>query len=206
MAAHIASWNVSDFNPLPPYGGRQCKTGVSVCLWNFNPLPPYGGRPTTPESQKRLTIFQSTPSVWRETCNAFKYLWRHDISIHSLRMEGDFAEMRTRWTSCHFNPLPPYGGRLLVEQADSVEVGISIHSLRMEGDAPDQNSARIRWYFNPLPPYGGRPVFDRHFLFPPCHFNPLPPYGGRPTSDGALFNSAHFNPLPPYGGRPNRLP
>ena len=34
-------------------------------------------------------VFQSTPSVWRETNDYFFFCVRIDISIHSLRMEGD---------------------------------------------------------------------------------------------------------------------
>ena len=35
-----------------------------------------------------------------------------NISIHSLRMEGDFSKMFTPALILYFNPLPPYGGRL----------------------------------------------------------------------------------------------
>ena len=59
----------------------------------------------------------------------------YDISIHSLRMEGD------RECSVRF----------------SVE-NISIHSLRMEGDLERKRlSYNIDMHFNPLPPHGGRP-------------------------------------------------
>ena len=57
---------------------------------HFNPLPPHGGR--RPNSSRRSIIF--------------------DISIHSLRMEGD-----------NIRPLIP-----------TALQSISIHSLRMEGD------------------------------------------------------------------------
>ena len=80
---------------------------------NFNPLPPHGGRLQTVKRLKAWYIFQSTPSAWRETLNLIylSYLvefqstpsaWREtfwcwhnaqdsDISIHSLRMEGDIS-------------------------------------------------------------------------------------------------------------------
>ena len=77
--------------------------------------------------------FQSTPSVWRETMYHSRKNHKLDISIHSLRMEGDSL------FSKHFT-----------------NVHISIHSLRMEGDTlmfPLSVSAE---HFNPLPPYGGR--------------------------------------------------
>ena len=124
-------------------------------------------------------IFQSTPSVWRETtdkipllyvidisihslrmegdktpafivfkeeisihslrmegdiviCNCSERL--HSISIHSLRMEGDFCRICVNIRIMHFNPLPPYGGRLPVLHLAHLSVIISIHSLRMEGD------------------------------------------------------------------------
>ena len=79
---------------------------------NFNPLPPHGGRP-------------------KVLCRYCKY---SDISIHSLRMEGDqthrqgvpagqsFQSTPSAWREteitsarlhlvAHFNPLPPHGGR-----------------------------------------------------------------------------------------------
>ena len=55
--------------------------------------------------------FQSTPSVWRETCKQDVVTEMAIISIHSLRMEGDPVLLRR-----------------------FAEFGISIHSLRMEGD------------------------------------------------------------------------
>ena len=101
-------------------------------------------------------IFQSTPSVWRETLSGFHSFQCFTISIHSLRMEGDNCSHRVTLQNVHFNPLPPYGGRLIRsyrfiwtavfqstpsvwrETENSVdETGrqhISIHSLRMEGD------------------------------------------------------------------------
>ena len=56
--------------------------------------------------------FQSTPSAWRETCRLPSILNLDFISIHSLRMEGDYSITHP-----------------VLRQAC-----ISIHSLRMEGD------------------------------------------------------------------------
>ena len=100
----------------------------------FNPLPPYGGR--------RLSV---------SFCHNFV-----DISIHSLRMEGDPCRWNWLHNIPHFNPLPPYGGRLFAFFTVTVPSSfqstpsvwretersrlypcreyISIHSLRMEGD------------------------------------------------------------------------
>ena len=57
------------------------------------------------------------------------------ISIHSLRMEGDTAELERLRYIC-----------------------ISIHSLRMEGDILEVPESMFLENFNPLPPHGGRPT------------------------------------------------
>ena len=56
-----------------------------------------------------------------------------DISIHSLRMEGDITFMFSVAIAKYFNPLPPHGGRR--------------HNPTM---IPAHSN------FNPLPPHGGR--------------------------------------------------
>ena len=71
--------------------GDNVPHAVFQPVFYFNPLPPHGGRPRLP----RLCIL----------CTR--------ISIHSLRMEGDF--------------------KLAVDRLAGFL--ISIHSLRMEGDA-----------------------------------------------------------------------
>ena len=105
---------------------------------------------------KIVAKFQSTPSAWRETCQKESYQQEYQISIHSLRMEGDLGNLCYNNPKAHFNPLPPHGGRpaadaalltmLLFQSTPSawretevkVTIGhdpmISIHSLRMEGD------------------------------------------------------------------------
>ena len=49
-------------------------------------------------------------------------------------MEGDLLVSQLVLFRCHFNPLPPHGGRrnLIMKKIDVIF--ISIHSLRMEGD------------------------------------------------------------------------
>ena len=58
---------ISNFNPLPPHGGRPYGSRVIQCPLNFNPLPPHGGRPSCCIISASFRIFQSTPSAWRET-------------------------------------------------------------------------------------------------------------------------------------------
>ena len=122
----------------------------------FNPLPPHGGRQTNHYSETLTSPFQSTPSAWRETSSDWMSRRRPDISIHSLRMEGDVVSVavsgkplyfnplpphggrqktsRHPARESHFNPLPPHGGRRQVLAAVCLFQDISIHSLRMEGD------------------------------------------------------------------------
>ena len=65
-----------------------------------------------PKPEPEGAEFQSTPSVWRETATPSSRPVPLDISIHSLRVEGDARDLST-------------GG---------VSSPISIHSLRVEGD------------------------------------------------------------------------
>ena len=58
-----------------------------------------------------VNVFQSTPSAWRETYGFMLFSRGRDISIHSLRMEGDAPWGAGEIISKYFNPLPPHGGR-----------------------------------------------------------------------------------------------
>ena len=77
--------------------------------------------------------FQSTPSAWRVTLSIPAVLAQLNISIHTLRMEGDeiMASVAGRYSS------------------------ISIHTLRMEGDGQMQPAPLTLRDFNPHPPHGG---------------------------------------------------
>ena len=126
---------IRNFNPLPPHGGRRVsarrkdweqiisihslrmegdsmyKTSQSEICY-FNPLPPHGGRP--PAEQRKLLHcnFNPLPPHGGRLCRTFIRCHVQNISIHSLRMEGDRAsDQKYSWT-----------------------LDISIHSLRMEGD------------------------------------------------------------------------
>ena len=56
-------------------------------------------------------LFQSTPSAWRETAAIDFPGEGVNISIHSLRMEGDVVAGAHLVRDMYFNPLPPHGGR-----------------------------------------------------------------------------------------------
>ncbi len=145
-------------------GDRRCFRFFPQ-LQNFNPLPPCGGRHSRFSHSSARIVFQSTPSVWRETALPKHRDRRRPISIHSLRVEGDAAPFKSSRFLCN----------------------ISIHSLRVEGDlqisftkfqgvgfqsTPSvwretfrHDSLDVFIYFNPLPPCGGRP--DKMFAAPP---------------------------------------
>ena len=56
------------FNPLPPCGGRHQRVfDTAKPTADFNPLPPCGGRHARGVKTIQIDLFQSTPSVWRET-------------------------------------------------------------------------------------------------------------------------------------------
>ena len=103
-----------NFNPLPPHGGRHyALRGIFVWMHISIHSLRMEGDANILFHVKRLRIFQSTPSAWRETFGHCVHENARSISIHSLRMEGD--PLRSRSTSTLRN--------------------ISIHSLRMEGDS-----------------------------------------------------------------------
>ena len=80
-------------------------------------------------------VFQSTPSAWRETAgndDSVKFL---NISIHSLRMEGDISSVWSvlrKIISIHSLRMEGDGMHVFF---DALFQYISIHSLRMEGDS-----------------------------------------------------------------------
>ena len=145
-----------NFNPLPPHGGRPTRISSPANFWHFNPLPPHGGRPfsyffahssetisihslrmegdenrTLPSGA--ATIFQSTPSAWRET------------PVPRIFPGG----------KKNFNPLPPHGGRL--HRAFMILLTKYFNPLPPHGGRPVLGKfALSNRHFNPLPPHGGR--------------------------------------------------
>ena len=165
--------------------------------------------------RSQVSIFQSTPSAWRETTacqelfpaenisihslrmegdgHSQKNTPTFNISIHSLRMEGDYTSTEVKARYNDFNPLPPHGGRPKTDPKKHTYQQISIHSLRMEGDGNEWCIFCKQKYFNPLPPHGGRREVIS-CLTGTTHFNPLPPHGGRlflaaPSPSPATFQS-----------------
>ena len=79
-------------------------------------------------------VFLSTPSGWRATGVPRTGAYLDRISIHALRVEGDFCKRARAAAGGHFYPRPPGGGRPCGNTNFIQHVRISIHALRVEGD------------------------------------------------------------------------
>ena len=145
------------FNPLPPYGGRltRCLCFSAVNFISIHSLRMEGdsvhtvGEPYVLLFQSTPSVwretghdafpsgrgrFQSTPSVWRETSKAPPNVSLFSISIHSLRMEGDCHFYHSFLFFCIFQSTPSVWRETGTPFLLSSPSAISIHSLRMEGD------------------------------------------------------------------------
>ena len=147
----------------------------------------------------------------------------NDISIHSLRMEGDiketpktsmksFQSTPSAWRETigvvetvtpiwDFNPLPPHGGRrtfllmLLLHRTFQ-----STPSAWRETDRihDGRNSEAISIHSLRMEGDSAADARERTHR----HFNPLPPHGGRRCLCFCTYSFiVNFNPLPPHGGR-----
>ena len=174
---------------------------------------------------KNSSLFQSTPSAWRETADAEAEARGDGISIHSLRMEGDGEQRETLLIAKKFQSTPsawretncavfrwfllslfqstPSAWRETPIMALPVLglTPISIHSLRMEGDLP-----------NGLPPSPKVPFQSTPSAWRETPHRRSPPdiqrisihslrMEGDSISSSLTSYSGHFNPLPPHGGR-----
>ena len=151
--------------------GRETNSNLSgfeATAENFNPLPPWGGRHKNVGMVVKSKIFQSTPSVGRETQQLWKRLDQNRISIHSLRGEGDLIDHAKVLSTVH----------------------ISIHSLRGEGD-----QAKFKIIIN-IKRFQSTPSVGRETPLVLClptrgeNFNPLPPWGGRRYNAPKVCNSS----------------
>ena len=127
---------------------------------------------------------------------------------------------------CHFNPLPPHGGRrnLIMKKIDVIFISIhslrmegdivictavqlliiSIHSLRMEGDAHEISGILTAGAFQSTPS-AWRETFS-HSISGATPVFQSTPSAWRETvcHSRSPPDWNYFNPLPPHGGRPER--
>ena len=161
------------FQPTPS-SRRETRSGARkiVPSRDFNPLPPRGGRPCRSGRCPREGAFQPTPSSRRETVAQHGQDASIKISTHSLLAEGDMAVRPLRG----YGKISTHS--LLAEgDARDKDIGrhvhISTHSLLAEGDARHAGLRQAGQDFNPLPPRGGRPRRAIITLQPPA-FQPTP--------------------------------
>ena len=78
------------FNPLPPHGGRHKWDKMEIIELHFNPLPPHGGRHQIQYLRLIYYLyFNPLPPHGGRHFDELSLRDTIDISIHSLRMEGD---------------------------------------------------------------------------------------------------------------------
>ena len=145
-----------NFYPRPPGGGRRVFPAPTCPPTKFLSTPS-GWRATRKNgTTDSSALFLSTPSGWRATSPLFGLFFTGPISIHALRVEGDWSRAFPRIMQQHFYPRPPGGGRHKCQVYYNQKKGflstpsgwrateeyrvmqergfISIHALRVEGD------------------------------------------------------------------------
>ena len=123
------------------------------------------------------------------------------ISIHSLRVEGDCEKTVDGMGRCHFNPLPPCGGRRTASFQSLFSAGISIHSLRVEGDVKRRPMRQLQ----SISIHSLRVEGDSLLWSMSCYqsrFQSTPSVWRETIGNGSSGGGGgDFNPLPPCGGR-----
>ena len=94
------------FNPLPPHGGRRNQHGYQDTENGFQSTPSVWRETLGATVDFVHWVFQSTPSVWRETVYGISGNVDLNISIHSLRMEGDRPPSRSIFSDPVFQSTP----------------------------------------------------------------------------------------------------
>ena len=148
--------------------------------------------------------FLSTPSGWRATQQEAQFTRQHNISIHALRVEGDYAVSVFVWTKGVFLSTPSGWRATSASTAILMPAEISIHALRVEGDV-------IVTFYNYFfflflsTPSGWRAtltvMLDR---IGRSHFYPRPPGGGRPLTYLGISNTSLQFLSTPSGWRATR--
>ena len=123
----------------------------------FYPRPPGGGRHTNSNTNVNNNSFLSTPSGWRATSPMPPSFVTVPISIHALRVEGDWWQIVFSMIRMQFLSTPS-GWRATRKSSARIDrAEISIHALRVEGDKLFSAVVFCWQNFYPRPPGGGRP-------------------------------------------------
>ena len=103
------------------------------------------------------SVFLSTPSARRATRCTMSEKATHRISIHALREEGDFGIPTGIANLQVFLSTPSARRATGIKIRQNAQEKISIHALREEGDAQTVGQLAEAGNFYPRPPRGGRP-------------------------------------------------
>ncbi len=199
-------YNPAHFNPRSPCGERHDRDRHSGSRDAISIHAPRAGGDDVQYIHYSLFMeFQSTPPVRGATG----------------RRGGAAADMGD------FNPRPPCGGRLVVEQINVTVKGFQSTPPVRGATFHLRAEQCYHHHFNPRPPCGGRHN-DAVITIVNSDFNPRPPCGGRrgrlhavhlivifqstPPVRGAThvpfsccFRCTYFNPRPPCGGRQEQI-
>ena len=166
-----------------------------------------------------MTLFQSTPSAWRETPHSATWIFDEIFQSTPSAWRETRIYISKRIHFIHFNPLPPHGGRLSVEKPTVIQFSnfnplpphggrpkvlcryckysdISIHSLRMEGDQTHRQGVPAGQSFQSTPSAWRETEITSARLHLVAHFNPLPPHGGRLHATVSSLSSPEFQSTP----------
>ena len=125
-----------------------------------------------------------------------------NISIHSLRMEGDtYISPRENFSQA-FQSTPSAWRETFLPPTFRSAISISIHSLRMEGDPEIQCDITLDTEFQSTPS-AWRETYVAECSIPETEEFQSTPSAWRETSGilSSIVPDVHFNPLPPHGGR-----
>ena len=105
-----------------------------------------------------ILVFQSSPSMQRETTDFPPFTSCQAISILSLYAEGDLLSFRLQQTCWLFQSSPSMQRETRTDLYNTVRpFSISILSLYAEGDKVRNHISKCAGNFNPLPLCRGRP-------------------------------------------------
>ncbi len=145
----------SDFNPLPPRGGRRLFQHIAcVQIISIHSLHAEGDKPCHVDAGNNGISIHSLHAEGDLDTALEEYKAR--ISIHSLHAEGDVKHFAKDIVEFGFQSTPSTRRETAPFASWYSSFGISIHSLHAEGDSHPSITPRIFANFNPLPPRGGR--------------------------------------------------
>ena len=153
--------------------GDKKYTSFCFLLLQFQSTPSVWRETVVSISSIKTLLFQSTPSVWRETNCFLCQCCYINISIHSLRMEGDPLNLYDFVTVTAFQSTPSVW-------RETYQI-FPVLLTTVFQSTPSVWRETLLYLCMSL-----------YFL----HFNPLPPYGGRHAVLFASFQAFIFQSTP----------